>query len=665
MEYRVFILPTPAIYDTSSAYLGMARLKSGESKTITVCRPAHNALLYAACFDSNGHAVCKAFSAEADGSEVVFSGRQPETNEQSTGGMDERWSVPIMQMPDLSDYTTGPFIEVSTVEAEPEGNDRLRFTISDDYTGYLPSLGIRGNMGVYVSGTWTLSFNQRVANGNVLVVGKGGKVIIPEGMTLSATSSANGETGQIYVLPGGEITGEGTIEYNTGSGTCSFNAGIIKTKDILLNGCGLYNSGTLGNQMSLSTSVTCEAKDGTQGELINRGGAWLQQINGNNFSLKNAANMIIDNELKLSESSRFDDWSYTQCPSLVLSGSAQGDKVVFMGNGAIIETTDITIDNFGVWGPTGSNFSANALLKVDNCNGCVTTDGQAGTYLLDHVELILPESFSVDYDIDHLSDNNRLFYCWLNACEGKLINSNNYRWVQVGNKGALVWNDEISANACGDASRQTCTYGTSPSYNTTYLPKIASTEPEPNGMYYAFETIEGSLKDYDYNDVVLRVSVPADNGDGGYVSNVLVMCVGNSMKTNILYNGADFGDEVHKVIGVDTSKSANASSISRVFSKLGEISFPDGNIRIDQLRFSVRTEDNGTVRIQETGETPLYFVINGSSDRRWFWPIEGINIGVAYPQFSTWASNMQTALYWYAGSNAAAGKVVSWTSANE
>lgn len=665
MDYRVFILPTQAIYDASSTYLGMARLKSGESKTITVCRPAHNALLYAACFDSSGHAVCKAFPAKADGSEVIFSGKQADANAQSTGGMDERWSVPIMQMPDLSDYTTGPFVEVSSMESEPEGNNRLLLSITNDYTGYLPSLGIRGNMGLYVSGTWTLSFNQRVANGNVLVVGNGGKVIIPEGMTLSATSSANGESGQIYVLPGGEITGDGTLEYNTGSGTCSFNAGIIKTKDILLNGCGLYNSGTLGSQMSISTSVTCEAKDGTQGELINRGGAWLQQINGNNFSLKNAANMIIDNELKLSESSRFDDWSYTQCPSLVLSGSAQGDKVVCMGNGAIIETTDITIDNFGVWGPTGSNFSANALLKVDNCNGCVTTDGKAGTSLLDHVELILPESFSVDYDLDHLTDNNRLFYYWLNACEGKLINDNNYRWAQVGNKDALVWNDEISADACGDVSRQTCTYGTSPSYNTTYLPKTASVEPEPNGMYYAFETIEGSWKDYDYNDVVLRVSVPVDNGDGNYVSNVLVMCVGNGMKTNILYNGADFGDEVHKVIGVDTSKSANVSSISRVFSKLGEISFPDGNTRIDQLRFSVRTEDNGTVRIQETGETPLYFVINGSSDRRWFWPIEGINIGVAYPQFCNWASNMQTALYWYAGSNAAAGKVISWTSADE
>ena len=412
--------------------------------------------------------------------------------------------------------------------------------------------------------------------------------------------------------------------------------------------------------------MTCVAKDGVHGELINRGGAWLQQISGENFSLKNAANMIISNEVTLSESSCLDDWSYIQCPSLVLNGSAQGDKVVYMGNGATIETTDITINNFGVWGPTGSNFSANALLKVDNCNGCVTTEGQAGTYLLDHVELILPESFSVDYNVDNISDNNRLFYYWLNACEGLLINDNNYRWAQVGNKDALVWNDDISANACGDASRQTCTYSTSASYNTTYLSKNSSTVPEPNGVFYAFETLESSLKDYDYNDVVLRVSVPVDNGDGSYVSNVLLMCVGNTIKTNVIYNGSDFGNEVHKVIGVATDKSANVSSITRVFTKLGEITFPDGNVRIDQLVFSLRTEDDrGKVTTQETGETPLYFVINGSSDRRWFWPNEGINIGVAYPQFSTWASNMQTALNWYAGSNAAAGKVVSWTSADE
>ena len=670
MEYRVYILPTPALYDASATHLGMVRLNSGESKTITVCRPAHDALLYAACFDSDGHAVCKAFPAKASGSEVVFSGKQLEERiypVQPTGGLDDRWSVPIMQLPDLSDYITGSFVEVSSMDAEPEGNDRLRLSISDDYTGYVPSLGIRGNMSVYVTGTWTLSFNQRVSNGNVIVVGSGGKVNIPEGMTLSAKPSASGTTGQIYVLPGGKITGDGTLEYNTGSDTYNYNAGIISSKEIRLNGCGLYNSGTLGVETDSPTSVVCEANTtGGQGVLINRGGAWLDQISGDNLSLRNASSMQVNNEVILSESSRLDDYSYLQCPSLVLNGSAEGDKIVYMGNAAAIEATDITIDNFGVWGPVGNNFTANALLKVDNCNGCVTTEGQAGTYLLDHVELILPETFPVDYDLDLITDNNRLFYYWLNACEGRLINENNYRWTLVGNKDALVWNDDISANACGDDTRQTCTYSTSASFTTTYLPKSSTAAPEPNGVYYAFETIESSVKDYDYNDVVLRVGVPEDNGDGSYASNILVMCVGNTLKTNVVYNGQDFGEEVHSVMGVASGKTANVASINRVFSRLGEISFPDGNVRIDQLPFSLRTEDsNGNTKLQETGETPLYLVINGSADRRWFWAKDGINIGVAYPQFSTWASNMHLSINWYAAENAVDGKVITWTSADE
>ena len=670
MEYRVYILPTPALYDATATHLGMARLNSGESKTITVCRPAHDALLYAACFDSDGHAVCKAFPAKASGSEVVFSGKQLEERiypVQPTGGLDDRWSVPIMQMPDLSDYITGPFVEASSMDAEPEGDDRLRLSISDDYTGYLPSLGIRGNMSVYVTGTWTLSFNQRVSNGNVIVVGSGGKVIIPEGMTLSATPSASGTTGQIYVLPGGKITGEGTLGYNTGSNTYNYNAGTITANEIRLNGCGLYNSGILGEGTDSPTSVACVTNvDGRKGELINRGTAWLNQIDGDMLSLLNANYMKVENELTLSESSRLDDWSYLQCNSLVLNGSAEGDKVVYMGNAATIETTDITIDNFGVWGPTGSSFFANALLKVDNCNGCITTEGQAGTYLLDHVELILPEDFPVEYDLDVITDNNRLFYFWLNACEGRIINDNNYRWALVGDKDALVWDDAISPNACGDDARQTCTYSTSASFNTTYLTKSFSTVPEPNAVFYAFETMQGSVKDYDYNDVVLRVGVPVDNGDGNYVSNILVMCVGNTMKTNVVYNGQDLGGEVHSVIGVASDKKANVSSINRVFSKLGEISFPDGNISIDKLPFSLRTEDsNGNTKLQETGETPLYLVINGSTDRRWFWPVEGANIGVAYPQFSTWASNMHTAIEWYAAQNAVASKVVTWGKSDE
>ncbi len=666
--YKVYILPSPALYDSESAYLGMVQVNSGESKTITISRPADNALLYAACYDSDGHAVCKPFTAKASGTEVVFNGKIPpkaiSSNSYSTG---DRWSVPKMEHPDVSDYTTGPFIDVSTLVGEPEGNDRLRLSVSKDYTGYLPSLGIRGNMGVYVSGTWTLSFNQRVSNGNVIVVGSGGKIVIPKGMKLSASPFGNGGTGYIYVLPGGEITGEGAIEYATGSGTYCYNAGVISASEIRINGCSFYNSGILGNENSTSTSVSCLANDeGSEGVFINRGGAWLTEINGDNLSLQNATYLNVQNQMTLSASSCLDDGSYTYTPSLVLNGSSVGGRVIYMGNGAILEADSISIDNYGMWGPDGGHFTANAVLKVGNCNACTTTEGVADTYLLDHVELVLPTEFPVNYDPDHLTANNLLLYSWMNACEARLINDNNYRWTQVGNKDALVWNESISDCGCRDASRQTCTYGTSPSVSSTFLKKAVSAVPVSNAVYYGFETIEGTLKDYDFNDVVLRVTVPVDRGDGTYVSNVQVMCVGNTIKTNVLYNGEPFGDEIHSVIGVQETKTVNVSSISRVFAKLGEITFSDGKVRIDQLRFSLKTVDgDGNIRTLETGDTPLYIVINGISDRRWFWPAEGINIGVAYPKFSMWASDMHTNLNWYNPANAISTKVVSWTSADE
>ena len=667
--YKVYILPSPALYDSESAYLGMVQVNSGESKTITISRPADNALLYAACYDSEGHAVCKPFTAKASGTEVIFSGRIPQSavssNSSSTG---DRWSIPKLEVPDVSDYTTGPFVEASTLVGEPEGNDRLRLSISNDYTGYLPSLGIRGNMGVYVTGTWTLSFNQRVSNGNVLVVGRGGKIVIPKGMKLSASPFGNGGTGYIYVMPGGEIAGEGAVEYATGSSTYSYNSGTIRTSEIRLMGSSLYNAGVLGNDTSTPTAVVCSLNDtGDKGQLINLGGAWLRQISGDGLSLQNGSYLIVENQMTLGASSRLADGSYTYTPSLMLNGSSEGGHVVYMGNGATLEVDTISIENFGVWGPDGEHFTANAVLKVGECSVCTTTEGVADTYLLDHVELVLPTTFPVSYDPDHLTANNLLLYSWMNACEARLINDNNYRWTQMDNKDALVWNESISDCCCGDSSRQTCTYGTSPSVSSTFLKKAASAIPVSNAVYYGFETIEGTLKDYDYNDVVLRVTVPVDRGDGTYVSDVQVMCVGNTIKTNVLYNGEPFGDEVHSVIGAQVTKTANVNSIiTRVFAKLGEISFSSGKVRIDQLRFSLKTVDgDGNIKTLETGDTPLYIVINGISDRRWFWPAEGINIGVAYPQFSLWASDMHTNLNWYNPANAISTKVVSWTSADE
>ena len=54
-----------------------------------------------------------------------------------------------------------------------------------------------------------------------------------------------------------------------------------------------------------------------------------------------------------------DDGSIIECDALTLSGDTSGDKVLYMGNAAFINCLgDISIDNFGVQGPSGTSFKA-------------------------------------------------------------------------------------------------------------------------------------------------------------------------------------------------------------------------------------------------------------------------------------------------------------------
>ena len=96
--------------------------------------------------------------------------------------------------------------------------------------------------------------------------------------------------------------------------------------------------------------------------------------------------------------------------------------------------------------------------------------------------------------------------------------------------------------------------------------------------------------------------------------------------------------------------------------QMGELTFNTGNMRIDKLNFSIKAETAEGNVLEENqpstlGTAPLYLVINGDTKGKWFWPIEGMNIGVAYPQFSVWASNLQTSVDWYDSSNASRGIV--------
>ena len=685
-DYTVYISQTPLIFDTNAVYIGMAKLKSGESKTISVARPANTPLLYAACYDANGHAVGKPFSVMDGMTELSFTGKSPSGSTSYSSTTGNNWSVPVRSLPDLSAYTTGTLYN-PTDDVELDDEHEVHFQVSSDFTGFIPSLGTFEKKSVYVTATWNLTFNQQVLRDNVLIVGNGGKIVIPSDFKLSTNPMAEENTGLIYVLPGGQITGDGVVEFATNTGTYSYNAGTITAKTINLYGCELYNAGTIGKSAYSETTITCNNSTDPC-LLVNAGDAYLKQITGDNLSIENSGYLKVDGELVLNSASKMDDDSYIECSALTLNGDTSGDKVLYMGNAAYMNCLgDISINNYGVQGPSGNAFKANAILKVNNCTNCVTTDGVAGTYLLDHVELIIPSDFPTVFDKGAINaydgdkygiglgkllesfsgyNNLRMLYYWMNGCEGRTLDVANYQWKLLEEKYCFVGTDAATAANGIDASRQTCTYSTSPSYNSNrFRSQSTGSTPSIGCIYYLFETLESSTKDFDYNDVVLRVSTPIDQGDGTYYANVQIMCVGNKVKTTVYYNGVEFGEEVHAAIGTAVTTPVNNTTVNRVFRKLGEITFNDGNCRIDKLNLALNVENEkgeATLEQQPTslGVAPLYIVVNGDRVGKWFWPIESNNIGIAYPEFSNWGSNVQVAIDWYDSSNAVSSKIVSY-----
>ena len=679
--YSVYIYQTPPAIDGEAAYIGMAIVKSGETKTIRVIKPAQAGLLYAACYDSYGHAICKPFVAKESGTKVYFGGKAANTRSTTYGN---NWSVPKKNMPDVSKYTSGNLIEVTDVDPDFAETAETHIKISSNYTGFLPYLTNHTNLSIYVTGTWTLTFEQRFINGNVLVVGNGGKVVIPNGFKIS-NGGINGSStpGTIIIMPGGEISGEGTVEFANSTEILNYNAGTITTKTISIDSGILYNEGTLGKESPITSELESSiSRNDTPSRLINHGLAYFNQIDGDGFSLYNSSFIQVDGNLTLQDDSKMDDGANIECGSLTLSGSSQGN-VLYMGNQAYVNCKgDLSVDNYGVWGPSGNNYTSNAIFKINRCKYCNTTDGIASTYLLDHVELVLPEGFPSIIDEGALRSwvhddsyfgvgiinpsypdyySVYLFNYWLNGYQGKMIDPNNYNWVlDSNNKYNFLWSGSTEPFSAGiDENRQTCIYS---------IGEGNDKDPITNYIYYAFEIADDN-HDFNYNDVIFRLSTPTDNNDGTFTSIAEITAVGTSLYTKVrLKNESteaeDFGKEIHIVLG--TATTGNISKFDHYFGELDTLTFTSPDFLLEKQNFSLYIVNNNNIEIESSGidhiieSSPTYIVVSGDKAGKWFWPSGKMNIALAYPLFNTWGSNVTTAPDWYLSSHADISKVLKW-----
>ena len=524
------------------------------------------------------------------------------------------------------------------------------FKITGTYDKIINVLPSEGDLArtVYVSGKWTIPAGQQqgVGGGAVIVVDKGGEIVVPAGATLTFINQA-----RLIVMPGGKMTGDGTLLVTNGNATGneSYNGGTIDVGKFNNNFGKFFNYGTL--------HTTAYAAGAGESNIYNHG---IVRIGGAgnryyseaaNARIYNACQWYCEQDMRAFIVENTQGSYFYVGGELVMSDGTDGTgtaSYVALASGALMRTGALYNNNTDWIGPT----SGYAVLET----GKVTFLNWTGDGPLQHGMFQNNIAITVDDKTNNCegkSNQNAYEVLTRYVANGIGTNGNN---KAVGNGGvsfvekfgaAMV----VARDENFEAGKSGCTPGYEGVGGGVVEPQPAETpDPDPEQptvsnveddapavWTYAFE--DTPMGDYDMNDVVIKVSENADNNN---MLDVTLCCTGAAFDLRV-YLGAYTifgGIEVHRVMGQPAGTLINTGAGPEVTELVPtQIEKPAG--------FSFATADFWIespavpegVHIAKKGEDPHGVAIPGD----WKWPREAVNIKEAYPNFIRFAADVEAA----------------------
>jgi hypothetical protein len=492
-------------------------------------------------------------------------------------------------------------------------------------------------------------------------------------LKLNTQDSGNLQAGlKVYIAEGATLETEAELKLNS---VTIYNNGTIKAPSLTGNGTGiLYNQGNVDvdGYLAVTNSTTFIVNEGTitaasygsegSGSFWNLGTVTISGtttvnsnsngwINEGQYTTKdfiyNAGSINVWNKCKLTVTNLFnmtlgdsststfalDSKSSMVTKDFLIAGPAR----INMGEESIIKVTGTaTMDcrkaDYGIYGPTSGDkwavFQAPSIVKgIDN------------------------QGYEVTY-------GGNLYV----ACDSHFANGMSGGYPYIDFKGNAELRDGQAAAPITIEKNGNCSDG----YKGGDTP-----DPDPvQWYYYAFEDL-GTTDDFDFNDVVIRVSAPVDN-----VSTVQLVAAGGTLSTTVLYNDQAFNaTEVHQLFGAaSTSEMVNTGKgPEKKFVTLGTITVAAGT-NMANLPFGISAQGtNGqltkvTQSVENIGKAPLVIVVagypSGDNAGRWFWPTERTMISDAYTDFGNWGANASSYKNWYIPKYAS-DKFYQWNSSKE
>jgi len=474
---------------------------------------------------------------------------------------------------------------------------------------------------------------------------------------ITAKNFTVGQNGRLWNE--GTVTATGTLKgYNSNAkiynaAGCNMNAAVFELDN---SSQYFWNEGTLTVSGAFKTTNSAAAT------TVNNGTIYAGSFDGSagaHFFNANDAIVVISGETAITNSNTVwvNDGTYTSGTFKVTAGGNQvfnncrltvtgkfsmgnydGSRFVLNGHASVIcDEFDWNGDNY-FWLGGGSLLKVTKTLKSNNINSDKGFFNTTSEYAVISAKAITTDN-----------PNNQ----WRAWYEGKI-------YVDTDEHFALIKiNDGQSNMKLADGALLTGKQGTAPIEwgESTCRPEYKGKKKDPDPVmyyYYAFEDL-GAIGDFDFNDVVLRVSAP-NNGE----STVYLMAAGGTLKSKVVYGDQTLCNEVHEAFEVELGGGnfdmVNTGYTKRDFVSLGTVTIAEGADMANLPFGIVVTGNNGesvkvTREVDHKGTAPLMIVVNGYPEGddagKWFWAKERVNISVAYPDFGAWGANVEENQDWY------------------
>lgn len=489
-DYKIQIFDADPLSSESTAKI-LAEGTANQSTTLNVVMDCATALnkVFVARIDNHGHYMVQPVAIE-NGEVTAQLGHEKDVPTRSMSRTVPKTGIPAMGAPYTADDISSKKAIATDVQAGwdlgagsgwfeyaklPVFKEKERWfkiqsgTFNKGFTTTGTSGGAQAVKVIVPQGsTWIIESSYQFSDITEIVVENGGKVEIAKNASLALTNKS-----YLTVMPGGSIMGEGTIQITNGSsGLRNYNAGTINCSVLDFNGgVGVfYNYGLLQlERYEASTNGM---------ELVNHGTMETGSINGNN-------NTNIKNGCYL-KTGKFQfgtlvmgNTSEAICEELGYNGN---DNDIVMEAQSMLTCTGKASLYRTVTGPTVGT----ALLRINeiaNLSGLAQSNSKVTNNII--------------CEITDQTYKGEAHYDW--SPFAWLVNKGLQQGATYCNPGKA----DFILPADGECIKE--------GYNSDENPDDVEIR---NAVYsYAFEDNYPQAGDYDFNDIVLNVNLPAAGND--------------------------------------------------------------------------------------------------------------------------------------------------------